>query len=260
MAFRPDTDNNTTTNQSDLSFSPPRKWTTNQLSECFQRYWPEDQSLSCLNVLGKRIAIQLSVWASRSDRLTNELPVCLHQGGERLPRPNQRLSAACRCRGLVVRSRCSASGPDRELGDGTYRGERRHRWVRGCVRGLSPAGDILKWHRRDSCCGWTASCSVVFLPVDMLIDNRAALLCYLLMQADMLATSSRRLELLIYIKRPGVAVETLTDLYNLPEWLCFDNNRTVNGDVLISLWWKRCAECLQSVSLFDPESLGVNSD
>lgn len=34
---------------------------------------------------------------------------------------------------------------------------------------------------------------------DVLTDNRAALLRYLLMRADMLATSSRRLERFIYI-------------------------------------------------------------
>ncbi|GLD62571.1 transcriptional repressor p66-beta-like protein [Lates japonicus] len=98
-------------------------------------------------------AVCLDRW---SDYPTNELSVCLHQGGERLLRPNQRLSAACRCRGLVVRIHCSASGPDREPGD---------------------AGGYA----------------------DVLIDNRAALLRYLLMQADMSATSSRRLELFIYI-------------------------------------------------------------
>lgn len=67
------------------------------------------------------------------------------------------------------------------------------------MQGPDPAGYVLKWQRRDSCRGRTASFCVFFLPVIMLIDNRAALRCYLLMQTDMLATSSRRLELLNYI-------------------------------------------------------------
>lgn len=41
---------------------------------------------------------------------------------------------------------------------------------------------------------------------------------------------------------------------------CFDKRRAANGRVVITFWWKRWSECLQSVSLFHPESLGVNSD
>ncbi|XP_014877430.1 transcriptional repressor p66-beta isoform X2 [Poecilia latipinna] len=66
-----------------------------------------------------------------SNCLTNERSYCLQRRDESLSRPNQRVSAACRCRGLVVRIRCSASGgPDREPGDGTHRGETTHRMER----------------------------------------------------------------------------------------------------------------------------------
>ncbi|PWA25105.1 hypothetical protein CCH79_00020014, partial [Gambusia affinis] len=59
---------------------------------------------------------------------TNERSYCLQRRDESLSRPNQRVSAACRCRGLVVRIRCNASGgPDREPGDGTQGGETTHR-------------------------------------------------------------------------------------------------------------------------------------
>lgn len=63
----------------------------------------------------------------------------------------------------------------------------------------APAGDVLKCQRQDPRRGKTSTFCVVYLPVIMLIDNRAALRCYLLMQADMLASSSRRLEQLFYI-------------------------------------------------------------
>uniref|UniRef100_M4A7I5 GATA zinc finger domain containing 2B n=2 Tax=Xiphophorus maculatus TaxID=8083 RepID=M4A7I5_XIPMA len=66
-----------------------------------------------------------------SNCLTNERSYCLQRRDESLSRPNQRVSAACRCRGLVVRIRCNASGgPDREPGDGTQRGETTHRMER----------------------------------------------------------------------------------------------------------------------------------
>lgn len=106
--------------------------------------------------------------------------VWLQRGAEGLPRPNQRVSVACRCRGLVVRIRCSASGgPDREPGDGTHSGERETQvspricerpgsWP-GVFCGLRVAGGRLM-----SSCVWVF---FLFLPCRWICwsDNRALL-------------------------------------------------------------------------------------
>ncbi|KAF3834445.1 hypothetical protein F7725_025649 [Dissostichus mawsoni] len=99
MALHPDTEQHyyQPTNQSDLSLDKGLR--TNQLSVWI--FWGNEQPISSLSGLHG-----VTAW-----------PMSAAPRGERLPRPNQRLSAACRCRRLVVRSRCSASGPDREPGD-----------------------------------------------------------------------------------------------------------------------------------------------
>lgn len=185
----------------------------NQVSPCLRR--GNKRPISCHGASrdkGRRTN-QLSVWIC----WRNEQPLSCLSGLHGVTAwPMSGLSGCTEgvsvCRGPISGSVLPAGAGDWWLGAAAARqdrtvnpetvhteAKRRHRWVRGCERGLAPAGDVLKWQRRDSCLGRTASCCVVFLPVDMLIDNRAALLSYLLMQADMLPTSSRRLELLINI-------------------------------------------------------------
>lgn len=95
---------------------------------------------------------------------------------------------------------------------------------------------------------------------DTLSDNGAPLLRYLLMHADMLATSNAACNCYFTFKGLQSQHKHLWIFFYRVWLFCFDKRRAANGRVVITFWWKRWSECLQSVSLFHPESLGVNSD
>lgn len=139
--------------------STPRKWAANPLLRCVlqEKGGPgrANQRYVWLRWKGKAAANGQLVCDYAEGAFDQwEASLIRTEGVKRLPRPNERISAACRCRGLVVRIRCSRvrTGPwtrrrytPRRTGDtGESEDARQGPEQCCCRRWWLVGGDVLK--------------------------------------------------------------------------------------------------------------------